>query len=335
MRQRKGNGSVDDGDTLPPNCSRNSDELARQYMTSLSDSVPALRPYIATAIPYAVATVTCVENFLPLGLGLYDWFVEMQTLLSPLRLDLLLPALAGIVMCLFGGNFSSLSTSVETYRILGWDMHAKFVKEQCLSIPSKNEEDEKNPLSQRRREMIYQSTKSVEPQKALAFFTGVLAALLSTLAALRIGFVKSLILGISIGHALEVPIFSVSLSVLESNFQEDYQRWAQPLLGIAIKSVCFTTAWFLQRIVVSLYSSIRGGTMFARNLLAYLDRIGFVHIRADDTKLPEAVGFVCAALGLWFQISTIGHTYLPFPLNFLLLPALLVEWLLEIISKSL
>lgn len=335
MRQRKG-GSVDDGesDAIIITGSKSSDELARQYMTSLSDSVPALRPYITTAIPYAVATVTCVEGLLPLGFTVYDWFIETQTLLSPLRLDLLLPALAGIVLCLFGGEFSTMATASEAYRMLGWDLHVNFANEHFRPVTINNDEDEKSHMSQRRRDMIYQFFKTVEPQKALAFLTSVLAALLSTLAALRIGFVKSLILGVSIGHAMEAPILLVSVSALESNFPLDYQRWAQPLVSIAIKSVCFTMAWSMQRIVVALYSSIRGGTMFSRNLLAYLDRIGFVHIRADDTKLPEVMGVICSVLGLWFQISALGRTSLPFPLNVLLLPALLGEWLLEIISKS-
>ena len=125
--------------------------------------------------------------------------------------------------------------------------------------------------------------------------------------------VKILTLGAAIGHALKPH--SMEAHALDEHISEDYGRWTLSLVDLSFKTLCLLLAWFMQRIITALHSSIRGGTMFSRNLLAYLDRIGFVHVRADDATLPEALGYMCAALGLYLQLSY-GKSTPPFPLIF-------------------
>jgi hypothetical protein len=66
--------------------------------------------------------------------------------------------------------------------------------------------------------------------------------------------------------------------------------------------------------------------MCSRNLLEYLSRQKILHIDADKSYWDEVVGYLLAALGLYFQLSR-GFS-LPFPLNLLLLPVTVAEYFL-------
>lgn len=91
-------------------------------------------------------------------------------------------------------------------------------------------------------------------------------------------------------------------------------------------------AWTVQRILSAFHSAMRGGIVFARNIMAYLAEMKYVNINHEETYLDEIVGYSLAALGLWFQLA-FGFG-LPFPLNVILFPFTVAEYLLiAIISK--
>lgn len=71
---------------------------------------------------------------------------------------------------------------------------------------------------------------------------------------------------------------------------------------------------------------MRGGLFFSRNVLEYLGQMGYVQINHEETLLDEFVGYGLAILGLWFQLS-FGFG-LPFPLNIILFPFTLAEYIL-------
>jgi hypothetical protein len=72
--------------------------------------------------------------------------------------------------------------------------------------------------------------------------------------------------------------------------------------------------------------------MFSKNVLEYLNKMGYLQIKNEDTYLDEIVGYAIAVIGLWFQLSL--RFSLPFPLNIILLPLRFVEWwLIWVVSK--
>jgi hypothetical protein len=85
-------------------------------------------------------------------------------------------------------------------------------------------------------------------------------------------------------------------------------------------------AWTVQRILSAFHSAVRGGLMFARNIIEYLSVMKIVEINHEETMLDEAAGYGLALLGLYFQLA-FGFG-LPFPLNILLLPFRIAEWTL-------
>ena len=70
-------------------------------------------PYISTIQAFCRATIPYVEMA-------HSKCVEAAEYAAPYRLDLLLPALIGTVLCFFGGTFVTLIAAVEAYRQLGY-----------------------------------------------------------------------------------------------------------------------------------------------------------------------------------------------------------------------
>lgn len=66
--------------------------------------------------------------------------------------------------------------------------------------------------------------------------------------------------------------------------------------------------------------------MFSRNILEYLSEMKYVQINHEETMLDEIVGYGLALVGLYFQLA-FGFG-LPFPLNILLFPFRIAEYVL-------
>jgi len=338
MRNRRGTGgSMDQGIAQ-----KSSEETVRAHMNSFGESVPALKPYISQAIPYVVKGVSCFEATIPLMHSSYEKAREVAILLEPYRLDLLGPGLLGLIMCFFGGSFVTLIAAIEAYRMVGWEHQMllfRTLSEDFKTFLLASRSDDKvdadgdgiadvqqitgRELAQRKLMLFL---KTVDPKRVSDCIGGVQAGFLAVIATLKLEFAKSITLGTAIGHALEKPTNVYVIPVFESFLPTDYTRWAAPLTGYFVKGTIIAFAWFLQRIVSAVHSAVRGGTMCSRNILEYLDRMNYIHIRSEETMLDELVGYGLAALGLWFQLAS-GFS-LPFPLNVIMLPLSMVEWFL-------
>lgn len=90
--------------------------------------------------------------------------------------------------------------------------------------------------------------------------------------------------------------------------------------------ITVSVAWTVQRILSAFHSAIRGGLMFARNIMEYLSEMNIYKINHEESMLDEAVGYGLALVGLYFQLA-FGFG-LPFPLNILLFPFRLMEVIL-------
>jgi len=116
------------------------------------------------------------------------------------------------------------------------------------------------------------------------------------------------------------------IPLVEKLLDAEYKKWAKPVVHYAIKSFAISIAWTVQRVISAFHSAIRGGLMFTRNLITYLNEMKFINFDDKDTYMDEVIGYGVAALGFLVQIF-FGFA-LPFPLNILLLPFTIAEYLL-------
>lgn len=275
-----------------------------------------------------------LEKYFRLAQGYY-------ATLEPYHPELLLPTLIGIVLCFFGGDFVLVISAVEAYRVAGWsttrqcivDLIADF---QAVAEASKKDDsvdDNKDGVADvkqistkelfNRKMLIFIQT--IDPKRFTDSITGLNHGFLAVVATLKLEFCKALTLGGSICDCILPPILKISVPLIASipAIHPAYHKWIPIVLTYVIKYIVISCAFFLQRIVSALHSSIRGGLMIARNLLQYLKAMKLIDFDDKETYIDEIAGYCLAFFGFYFQLRMAFR--LPFPLNVLLFPVTIAE----------
>jgi len=107
------------------------------------------------------------------------------------------------------------------------------------------------------------------------------------------------------------------------------------MIDTVLTIIAVAFAWYMQMIISAFYSGIRGGKLFAVALMDFLSQQGWINylpcvanpFDPNDSYIDEAIGYTLGAIGFYFQITN-GFA-LQFPLNLILLPLSIVEWLLR------
>jgi hypothetical protein len=68
----------------------------------------AIQQYFVVITPYVAKILSGFEALLPYLHAAYEKYLAIMKILEPYRVDLLLPALLGLILCFFGGTFMTL-----------------------------------------------------------------------------------------------------------------------------------------------------------------------------------------------------------------------------------
>jgi len=301
LRQRKGS---TDSKQL------STEETTENYLKMIEASAPAFtKPYLAKVAPVVIMCASCVSASIPMIHYLYEKALEMKVLLEPFHLDALLPAFLGFIMCFFGGSYMTLIAAAEAYRMVGWETQVKCIRELSEDFTrflAANKQDDsvdadgdgvadtsqisKSDLMTRKTLLFL---KTVDPKRLSEALGGLQSGFLAVVATLKLQFAKAITLGTAIGDILMKPANSYVVPVVERVLPDEYRKWAGPIVSYLIKSFAISTAWFLQRIISAFHSAMRGGTMFSRNVLEYLDRMKvnrvyrFTTSACANTRIPQ------------------------------------------------
>lgn len=335
LRHRKQSESRDEDDTSKTS------ETVKHYLNSIeSTAPPKLKPYLEAIAPYVVGTATFVEALIPLIHLMYEKMMAFVKQMEPYRLDLLLPGFIGFILCFFGGSYVTLIAAAEAYRQVGLEAQLRCIKdlsEDWTTFMAANKEDDKvdddgngvadvteiSPQALASRKTLL-FLKTVDPNRMTHAMAGLQSGLMAVIATLKLQFAKSVTLGGAIADIMLKPLNKFALPAIEGSLPPDHKKWGKPMLTFVVKSIAVTVAWFIARVISAYHSAIRGGNMFATNIIEYLNTMGYTKINVADTHLDEVAGYLIAGLGLWFQMS--AGFQLPFPLNVLMFPFTLLEW---------
>ena len=106
------------------------EDKAQSYINALNEMAPSsAKKYVYIAAPYVISCARGVEMMTPYLISAYSFMIQHATLLEKYKLQLLAPALVGLIMCFFGGRFMTLIAACEAYRMIGLDSQLKFVKD--------------------------------------------------------------------------------------------------------------------------------------------------------------------------------------------------------------
>jgi len=287
---------------------------------AFADSAPSsIKPYLLAAAPYCGKAALALTEAIPYLHIAYEHAIELWIFLQPYKPELLIPSIIGLVMCFFGGSFVTLIAAAEAYKMCGYETSITCIKnlyEDFARFNSANKLDDerdddgdgvadtkqisKADLAKRKTLLFL---RTVDPKRVSEALAGLNGGFLAVVATLKLQFAKSITLGQAIGSVIEKPALLYGLPVMEGLLPSDYKRWATPLISYPIKASAISVAWLVQRAVSAFHSAVRGGNMFGKNIIEYLNKMGYVTIDSKDTIIDEILGYGVAFLGLYFQLS--------------------------------
>ena len=283
-------------------------QLTESYLKAISQQSPAsLRPYLEKVTPFIIATSALCEASIPVIHLVYARSLELWTSLAPYRLDLLIPGFIGLIMCFFGGTFLTLIAAAEAYRMCGWSTQVKLIRELAQDFEKvldankiDDEVDDNNDgvadvKQGTESELVKRKTllflRTLDPKRLGEVLSGLNQGFMAVIATLKLQFAKSIALGNAIGAILERPALAFVAPVLESILPQEYKKWAAPTISYTVRSAAISLAWFIQRIVSAFHSAMIGGHMFSKNICEYLNTMGYVNIKHEETYVDEIVGY--------------------------------------------
>jgi len=198
-----------------------------------------------------------------------------------------------------------------------------------------------------RRKTVLAMTTIQEPERLKKAVGNLWTAYVSVLATLRLEFARTTSLALAIVEMIKFPIMRWILPPLMMFLGSDLSHWAKTFVEVTLNVIAMVVAWYMQMIISSFYSAIRGGRLFAEGLIAVLiekdllRKLPFfkkarssdppegekAEFDADESYLDEVIGFSFAGVGFLWQLTS-GFA-LPFPLNLVFFPLTLVEYFLR------
>eukprot|EP00388_Colpodella_angusta_P040050 GDKK01049085.1.p1 GENE.GDKK01049085.1~~GDKK01049085.1.p1 ORF type:complete len:127 (+),score=16.44 GDKK01049085.1:1-381(+) len=108
----------------------------------------------------------------------------------------------------------------------------------------------------------------------------------------------------------------------------DLKAWAPIAADYSFRLIGVIVAWWLSRLITAFHAAVRGADMFVTQAVAIMHKKGYLspEITVESPQISAFVGLI-AFLGFYWQLS--NGFGIPFPLNVLLLPFTIAEWVLS------
>lgn len=325
-----------------------SSEDIEKYVCIIAEKAPAsLQKPIVQSAPHIATVFMFIQNtIVPLVQLAYAKILGFIEIAKPYyykyQLDDLLPALAGFVMCFFGGDFPLLIVAAETFyttskasvlRSLG-ELREEW--EKGLEAHKKDEDEDADgdgtpdvkqiSDAQYVQRKMFLAAKVLDPEKVKRAVGVCTQAFLVILGAIKVAFVRALALGSALGEMAKKTVHKNLTPKLVELTPPDYQKWVPFCLDYSCTILAVTLAFMLQRLISAVHSAMRGGLLFTRTVIEVANKRGFIKFNHEESNIDEAVGYALAGLGFLFQLT--GHSVM-FPLNFITFPVTCIETLLQ------
>ncbi|KAJ9534096.1 hypothetical protein QJQ45_002067 [Haematococcus lacustris] len=241
-------------------------------------------------------------------------------------------------------QFPITLAAIEAFRICGWDSTQRALHLLYQQYTQAMEASRKDDLVDANKDgipdVLQADTHALATRKLAVFLKatnpvalndglqGLTAGFTAVLCSLRLHFAQTITLGISLGDMFTKAADHLLRPALEKMTPPEYHKWLGLGISYCCRSVAVTLAWWCQRIISTLHSSMRGAQLLLAGISSMTKRL-HVKMPVDLSPSNEAYPVLCSTIsgvGLYSQL--VRGFLLPFPLNILLLPLRLVEGLL-------
>ena len=313
-------------------------------MDSLSERFPKYKPHIDKATPILVKAGDLLDNAYPYMRRAYFTGEQYWEKLQPYNPAQFSPLILGLIICFFGGSYLTLIAAIECVRLVVWQrMFAAFkvlVENYNAAYEASKRDDlidddnngvadvleiSKKELLTRK---IYLFFRTVKPDQVTEALSTIWMGLLSVVATLRVNFAQAVTLGCSLGEICDCHCRKYLEPAMGAFLPDDLAKWAPVASGYIFRFLGCMLAWMIKRFITGFHAAMRGADMFVTNAIILAKKSGYVN-ESFDTNGPQASALISlvAFVGFYWQVS--NNFGLPFPLNILMFPASVVEWVLS------
>jgi len=348
MARGSGKRAADKAEAMTP---QSKEELTK-YIVLLAENAkpPVLQKNIVKFAPQITTFIIFFKvQVLPFLARVYDLILESIEKAKPYyykyQMEDLVPALGGLVMCFFGGEFPLLIVAVESFLVTSWNPVKDAVSDLMQEFYKALEENKKDEqvdadndgipdVEQISDAAYYQrkfllAARVLDPEKCTKALTACTQAFIVVLGAVKLTFVRALSLGAAIGEMGKRTVAKHATPKLTQLCPEEYRKWVPTAIDYLCTIGAVLLALAMQRLISAFHSAMRGGLIFVRKTLGYFNKLGFIKFDHEQSNLDEIAGLALAAIGFLFQFSN-GFS-LWFPLNVLLFPVSFFEFSLQCI----
>jgi len=319
------------------------DEAAKRSPPQLAEFLLKASPILVPVTSTAVFILNWVGPlYFKLGQFIY-WF------LSSLPWDLL-QAVLGLCLCFFGGGYCATIAAAEAFLMHGWPTTHRnllLVYEDVLAMHEAQTADDKKDddgdgiadvkqipaaeLVDRKIRVAAQAVK--DPQRLATAIGGLYTGWLSVQAVLRIKFARTIQVAVTCATFVEYYAVKALMPMLTPFVGKEFVHWLPTVISSWTRAFFVYWAWKMQEVVSAFQSGLRGGLMFSRGLMNYLNKKGFkkfffLSLEGESSHVDEIVGYAIAALGVYVQWN-LGFG-MPFPVNIIMWPMDIVEWYIRV-----
>jgi hypothetical protein len=332
---------------MPASSSASPSSPLQSVFGALEKKYPKYHSQLEQAHKAAVQASSALDKVAPYFSHASDYAAKAQEQANKYRLEELVPMGIGLALCFFGGSYTMLIAVVETVRLLCWEELRRSFAVLKSNYEVAAEQNRKDNLIDAdgngvadvaeidRKELFSRKAalfmKSVDIEAVQTAARTIAAAFMSVVAALRVRLARSLSLGGSLANMAKEYLH------LEQNVSEvlppDMKKWAGVLSNLIVGFVAMTLATLLGGIINIVHSCIRGSDMFVQHAVRVARERGLLedNISMESTKAKALVAVV-AAMGFFWQVSHSDAQ--PFPINVLLFPFNVFEFILNIVVNG-
>eukprot|EP00300_Choanocystis_sp_HF-7_P041653 c8437_g1_i1.p1 GENE.c8437_g1_i1~~c8437_g1_i1.p1 ORF type:complete len:379 (-),score=97.11 c8437_g1_i1:149-1243(-) len=336
LRQRKSSSNLKTGER--PAVTSSGPERVKNLILAAGTRAPEkVRPFVVHFASFVMIMMIIWDKVQPVLSFVWKLLLYIERNLP----EDLATALLGLMFCFFGGTYTATIAAYEAFCMTGWEQTKEnflYLREKYKVLKAKSDEDDtldedgdgipdvdqRTPSELLARKVHLVLVSVDEPERVNRALVGIGASCLSVIAVLRVQFAKTITLAISIASQAQVFADKYGTPVLNMVIPKAYQHWTPTVIGWLCKSIAFSIAWYIQKVISAVHSALKGGLMFSRNVMNWLNKRGWLSIKHEDTNLDEIIGWAIGACGVYFQIKS-GFA-LPFPLNLIFLPLTMLEW---------
>lgn len=308
-----------------------------KMITGVSTKAPAkIQPYIVQAAPILATIIIYCQIAAPYVVKAFAVTSEVVSKLP----ENVLWAIMGIMICFFGGVFPATIAAAEAWNLCGgtqaledikalWIEFKKVAKASAEDDAKDDDGDGIADVNQLKpQELVGRKValalRSIEPNSVNKSIAGIYTGWVGVLATLKIQFAKTIALATAIGDRL-YAVAQPREEMLKSIVPAEYKQWVPVALKWTCKSIAISFAWWVQRIVSSIHSAIRGAFIFAEYLCKYLKEEKNIDLEAKlGPYADDVIAWSIAAMGFFFQLY-FGFS-VPFPFWIITWPLNITEY---------